>query len=1232
MTFRLTAILIALVTTGCVDYLSSNTPTATSTPDPTQASVAIKADEGGVVKVQGGTLTIPPGALDKDTVITVSVRKPENTPANAVVKGNIFDFGPQGLKFLKPATLELDVVPGVFTSAGSISKFAPNLGLWDEFGPTGSEFAPNLGLWDQTGDSASPNYAPNLGLWDAGDPNKMATGVTGFSSFATTRPGHGVYTCGIESSGSPCCWGLRESASATIPMPTSSDFVDVASGAWSDCGLKFDGTIQCWGENPPIPPADSGFIQVATGRGHACGLKEDGTVKCFMAGGLDYEVPSPAQTDLVAVTAGDFHACALNSDGQVFCWGPARDGEANAPTTSGFVDISAGARHTCAVSGTGKLSCWGSDISGIKRAPNAPNRKFVHVSVGVFVACALTDVGEVICWGADNDVVTHTPSGTGYLQVIARHRQACAVDPNGNIECWGQDVEGSLEPPAGCFLPIPPPPECEIGFFPGETGCVDLDECQDEFACDPNATCTNTPGDYTCECDSGFMGDGFSCTPTTLIIGQALAAGTQHNCAIRSGAIWCWGENLYGQLGNGTIISSPAAVQVGTASDWVDIASGSDHTCAINAGGQLWCWGAGYNGELGDGTSSEGSLVPVREITAATNWAQVTAGVGHTCALNTNGEIYCWGSGLAGQLGDGSTQSQTATPTRESTNGTNWAAVKAGSDHTCAIDTTGNLSCWGANFAGQLGNGMVGVDSAVAVQIAGGPWDDLALGGAHTCATRAGELYCWGSDISVQIGQGQVSGSMEIPVPTRVGTDTDWSIPVAGADMSCALKASGSFWCWGANFEGQLGLGDTNDRNTPTQVGIDGNWTAAELPKIGSHGCGIKAGNVVCWGANYAGQLGISSSRLTPDGQIDAGSTWTSVSAYGGDDVPFNLGVSSYGCGIKNGAPWCWGAAAYNFSLTDATSAVPGTVGNTDWTRVSSSSTHSCGLQNGAPRCWGDNADGGLGNDSLTPSPSPVIPMTTDTDTDWTSVSAGSGFSCGIKSGALWCWGRGDEGQLGQGEPISYSSPVNTGELTGTMWSAVSAGHTHVCGIQAGDLYCWGDNAHGQLGDGSTVPSLSVPAMPTVMGTSFVSVAAGREHTCAIDTLGNLLCTGDNTFGELGDGTLNLSTNFIGVGAAQAPWSQVAVGRDMTCGIAGGIPYCWGANPYGGLGNGTVNDSTVPVAVTTAFTDWVEVSVGDVFTCGRRSGGQILCWGDNGQGQMGDGSMRFLTPRAVALP
>ncbi|MEZ4461521.1 MAG: EGF domain-containing protein [bacterium] len=1231
MKAKLTAAIVALVTTGCVDYVSGTKPTNTPVPEPTEVSVPIQAAQGGVVRVQGGTLTIPADALPQDTVITLSVRDPENTPANDVVKGKIYEFGPAGLQFAKPAKLEIDVAPGVFTTPGAISKYAPNLGLWDEFGPTGSEFAPNLGLWDQTGDSGTPNYAPNLGLWDAGDPNKMATGVTGFSSFATTRPGHGVYSCGIESAGTLCCWGLRENEATSVALPTTSDFVDVAPGAWSDCGLKFDGTIACWGENPPIPPAESGFIQVATGRGHACGLKEDGSIKCFMAAGLSYDVPSPEGTGMIAVTSGDFHSCALEASGQVFCWGPARDSEAVAPMTGGFVNVDAGSRHTCAVSRDGKLTCWGSDISGIKRVPNAPDRTFVQVSVGVFAACALTDVGGVICWGADNDVVTNTPSGTGYTQVIARHRHACAVTQSGAVECWGSDVSGSLAPPAGCQLPVPAPPECEIGYVPSENGCVDIDECLEATVCDPNATCTNSPGSFACECNTGFMGDGFSCAPMpTESVG--LSAGTQHNCAIRSGAIWCWGDNNYGQLGDGTNVSSPAAVQVGTATDWVEIASGSDHNCAINSAGQLWCWGANFGGELGNGMMDAGSSVPVRESTGASNWSKVTAGLTHTCALNTDGEIYCWGSGFSGQLGDGSTQSQTATPTRESTNATNWAAVKAGTDHTCALDTAGTLSCWGANFNGQLGDGNAGVDSAVPVAVPGGPWDKIALGGGHTCATSDGALYCWGSDIAGQIGIG-VGSETPVSAPTQVGTDTDWLTPVAGADMTCAIKTSGAFWCWGANFEGQLGLGDTNPRNVPTRVGIDGDWIAAELSAIGAHGCGVKgANNVVCWGANFFGQLGVPSSRLSPSGEIDAGQMWSSVSAFGGDDVGFNVGVSSYACGIKSGAPWCWGQAAYNFGLTDATSQVQGTLGDSDWTVVSSGPTHSCGLQNGAPRCWGDNTDGGLGDSSATASPSPVVPTGTDTDTDWTAVSTGSGFSCGIKSGSLWCWGRGNEGQLGTGEPISYNFPTESGTFTGTMWTAVSAGHTHACGIHDAGLYCWGDNAFGQLGDGSTFPSISIPPMPTVLSTSFTSVAAGREHTCAIDDGGNLWCTGDNTYGELGDGTMNPSTSFITVAAAQGPWSKVSVGRDHTCGISIGVVYCWGANPFGQLGDGTTLDSVTPVAVSTPFNDWVEVSAGDVFTCGRRAGGEVLCWGDNGQGQMGDGSLRFLTPRPVVLP
>ncbi len=1487
---------LVLVAVGCVDSPGNRTPKPEPKADaevdsgadaggdtdtgetPASASVMVSASQGGEVRVAGGTLRVAAGALEQDTVITVEVSEPEDTLANSVVKGKVYTFGPEGLQFDPPAVLELDSSADPFSSPGAISKFEPNLGLWDEHGPTGSQYEPNLGLWDQTGDSAD-NYEPNLGLWDPGNPDMMATGVTGFSSFATTIPNHGSYSCGIDTAGGVCCWGLRvtdcsDCAPAPEPIPTSTDFVQVSAGAWSDCGLQSDGTIECWGSNPPAAPTEAGFVQVSTGRGHACGLKDDGTVACFMASDRDYDVPSPSVTDAVEVTAGDFHSCALRETGEITCWGPDRDGQLAAPSGSGFVQIDAGARHTCAVASDGTLRCWGSELNGINRAPSRAGLSFTQVSVGVFAACGLTDAGGVVCWGADTDLVTGTPSDTGYVRVITRHRHACGVRDDGSFRCWGQEFGGSLTPPAGCGYPATEPVECQPGYMPVGAGCVDIDECgagmagcdanaactntpgsfecaceagfsgdgftcsdDDECAdgtddCDANATCTNTSGGFTCTCDAGYVGDGVTCadedecaagtdncdanatctnnvggfdcacdagftgdgltctdddecaagtdncganatctnvpgsfdcacdtgytgdgitcvdedecsagtdncdvnatctntvgsfacacgsgfsgdgltctdvdeclagtdncsadatctnsvgafscacvagyqgdgvtcadvdecaagtdncdvnatcannvgsfdctcddgftgdgvvcTPLASAVSE-VAAGSFHNCALRSGEIFCWGDNLYGQLGDGTMTSSPAPVQVGSAANWVSLASGADHNCAINSVGELWCWGSNLNGELGDGTMMD-STVPVRESTNLTTWAQVTAGGAHTCAVTTGGELYCWGNGFFGQLGGGTTGVQQSNPTRETTNATNWSAVAAGGDHTCAIDNTGGLFCWGANFAGQIGDGTTGVDRPSPTGIGGGPWEAVVGGGAHTCATSGGELHCWGSNVGGQLGVGDTN---DRAAPTRVGVDTDWASPAAGSDDTCSSKSDGSMWCWGVNLDGQLGVGDTVDRSSPTQVGVDTDWGDVEIPVIGAHACGVKAGIVVCWGANVEGQLGVPSSRSAPAGEIDAGSTWTSVSAFGGEDVDVMLGFSSYGCGIKNGAPWCWGWSAYDPSLTDSTTPVAGTSGDVDWTTVSSSSTHSCGLKGGAPRCWGDNADGGLGDGTNVASLSPVVVQGTGADNDWSVVNAGSGFSCGVKAGGLWCWGRGLEGQLGDGTSASRNTPVESGAATGTLWSDVSAGHTHTCGIHGSELYCWGGNAFGQLGNGSTIDLPIIDAMPTVMGTNFASVSAGMEHTCAIDASGNLHCTGDNTNGELGDGTTTPSTDFVIVAAGPAPWSQVSVGRDHTCGVAGGSAYCWGGNEFGQLGDGTRFGSSSPVAVSTSFTDWVEISVGDVFSCGRRSGGQVHCWGDNGQGQMGDGSLRFLTPRAVALP
>jgi alpha-tubulin suppressor-like RCC1 family protein len=188
---------------------------------------------------------------------------------------------------------------------------------------------------------------------------------------------------------------------------------------------------------------------------------------------------------------------------------------------------------------------------------------------------------------------------------------------------------------------------------------------------------------------------------------QQISTGASHSCGIRvDGTAWCWGSNYAGQLGDGSPNDGPGRsipTQVGTATNWATItAAGLLHTCATRTDGTAWCWGGNTRGELGDGTTTNRSTPT--QVGTATTWATISTGSGHTCATRTNGTAWCWGYNFYGQLGDG-TITNRLTPTQVGT-ATSWATIDAGGyRHTCAIRTNGTAWCWGSNLYGQLGDG-----------------------------------------------------------------------------------------------------------------------------------------------------------------------------------------------------------------------------------------------------------------------------------------------------------------------------------------------------------------------------------------------------------------------------------------------------------------------------------------------------------------------------------------------
>lgn len=280
-----------------------------------------------------------------------------------------------------------------------------------------------------------------------------------------------------------------------------------------------------------------------------------------------------------------------------------------------------------------------------------------------------------------------------------------------------------------------------------------------------------------------------------------------HSCGIKEDySLWCWGYNLFGQLGIGEMAqyNFPKPVQAGT--HWLHVSAGGDHTCGIRTDGSLWCWGQSY------GSS------PVR--VGSETWQQVDSGATHTCAIKADQTLLCWGNqNNGGWLGVGDENPRTL-PTPVAGGGT-WLGVSAGQGHTCAVTTGGTLWCWGQNGSGALGNGsadtaphssptQVGVENT---------WAEVSAHGTHTCATKsAGTLWCWGSGANGELGNGANSNATS---PVQIGVATDWSSVSSGGLHTCATNAPGTqTYCWGGNSDGQIGInnGFTPSFNSPQLV------------------------------------------------------------------------------------------------------------------------------------------------------------------------------------------------------------------------------------------------------------------------------------------------------------------------------------------------------------------------------------------------------------------------------
>jgi alpha-tubulin suppressor-like RCC1 family protein len=322
---------------------------------------------------------------------------------------------------------------------------------------------------------------------------------------------------------------------------------------------------------------------------------------------------------------------------------------------------------------------------------------------------------------------------------------------------------------------------------------------------------------------------------------------------------------------------------------------------------------------------------------------------------------------------------------------------------------------------------------------------------------------------------------------------------------------------------------------------------------------------------------------------------------------------------LTNGGARCWGDNAFgqlgNGTTTDSSTPVA-VSGLSTAVAISAGGAHSCALMaNGTVRCWGDNGSGQLGNDSTTDSSTPVN-VHLGENAAAVAIASGGSLSCAlIANGTMMCWGD------------NSLAPVSGGLSAVVAMGVGGFGFGHRCAIVAGGgARCAGANTEGQLGDGSTYPYSSgwvAAGQGRLIGA--VAIAAGGYHSCGVRVTGVAMCWGDNTFGQLGNGTTTDASTPVTV-RSLADALAISASNEHSCALlTNGTAKCWGRNADGRLGNGTTTDSSTPVVVSGLVNATAIAAAASYFrasshVCALLANGFVKCWGDNGFGQLGNGT------------
>jgi alpha-tubulin suppressor-like RCC1 family protein len=665
----------------------------------------------------------------------------------------------------------------------------------------------------------------------------------------------------------------------------------------------------------------------------------------------------------------------------------------------------------------------------------------------------------------------------------------CMIE-SGSAWCWGRNPSGQAMPssdPAGYVL---------------SPSRVTLPSTVVQIAAGRGFSCARLDtGDVYCwgENTGGTLGDGTmspTVTPVKVALGSEtaidVAAGTYHACIRRASdhAVMCWGSNMFGETGQPTGTETLVPSVVANTAGARELGIGHKHNCIVDATGQARCWGRNEWGQLADPTLVDRGDANVG-IGLTGNLRAVAAGGRHSCGVDMNGLVRCWGKSTEGQRGtapDGATH-----PEESAAITSNAVDVQATTAGVCARRMDGSVVCWGDH---SPGDGTYTFDETPKPSSLVGV-EKIAVGYYHACAIETpGQLKCWGNNTSAELGRGRRDIT---PSPQPVALAA--SALSLGGSTVCARTMGDEIRCWGG---GVLGNGTRDHSRDPVllQHGLTG-VTGFDLGSF--HGCAWTASTVRCWGYNNHGQASASSAGIYQD----------SPTTIAGITAPAEVSVGfEFSCARDGAVTRCWGrndVGQLGDSSTTHSATPVAVVGLTNATKLAAGHLHSCAIAGGDVLCWGYGLEGQIGDGQTM-----IRTVATATGlTNATDIATGKAHSCAIANSQLYCWGDNEVGQLGQGDVVGRTSPTLV-TLPAVPVNVVAAQDGTCVRLSDATMYCWGNNESGQMGDGTFDGSLSPLHMTALDGADEIvrsneggCVRTGTSVRCWGQT--ELLGNGDNS-------------------------------------------------------------------------------------------------------------------------